>query len=173
MRRYQWKGGRPMVMLPAGAMLLLAMLIVAVPVWAGAAGDEKVLPETIEFPSSVGLVEFPHAAHVEENGIDCITCHHETGAETLQIPHPDYFDDFWVDCTICHTGRPASPSSHRCQTCHPDHPTRTAIEMPSVKVAIHRSCWSCHKQGTGAKASADCDVCHQHQKRTSAPDSGG
>jgi hypothetical protein len=33
--------------------------------------------------------------------------------------------------------------------------------MPTVKVAIHRSCWSCHDRGTGSEASQQCGFCHQ------------
>jgi len=134
----------------------------------GQTNGEAAPPEEIRWPSSVGEVVFPHQMHVDDVGATCDTCHHETVAPALAVPHPDYFDDFWVDCKTCHNvpssgGRQAvATSGHRCVSCHPE---RTAsgpkVEMPTVKVAIHTSCWKCHEEGRGAEASAQCGVCHQ------------
>jgi len=133
----------------------------------GTARESETAPEEIRWPSSVGEVVFPHLMHVEDVGAACDTCHHETLAPELEVPHPDYFDDFWVDCATCHAAPPGSPgavSAHRCASCHPE---KTAsgprVEMPTVKVAIHRSCWSCHDEGRGAEASATCGSCHHRE----------
>jgi hypothetical protein len=154
-----------------GTLLLAVGLLAAVPAWAGEA-ERGAPPDTIEFPSSVGLVKFPHAAHANDMGLDCVVCHHETSAKALEVPHPDYFDDFWIDCATCHGERAATASSRRCASCHPARPAGPAVEMPSLKVAIHSSCWKCHEQSTGAEASAQCNLCHQHAERTLVPISG-
>jgi len=148
--------------------LAIAAAIAALAFAAGA-GDA---PETVRWASSVGEVVFPHALHAEAMEIECASCHHGTAALALEVPHPDYFDDFWVDCSTCHTGREASADAHDCATCHPQKPTRAAVEMPSVKVAIHRSCWSCHEQENGAAASAGCAFCHRRERGASAPAGG-
>jgi len=127
-------------------------------------------PETIHWSSSVGEVDFPHQMHAEDLGVSCDTCHHGIVAPKLALPHPDYFTGFWLDCSTCHTGSATASdvsSGHRCATCHPERPTGGAkVEMPTVKVAIHQSCWSCHEQGRGAQASAQCGTCHQRTDPT-------
>jgi hypothetical protein len=156
------------------ASLAFAALVVAagsLPAADGAAaGDASASasapPETIRWPSSVGEAVFPHRMHVEDLGLECDKCHHETVAPALAEPHPDYFKDFWVDCSSCHSGKAVATSTHRCATCHPE---RTAsgqkVEMLTAKVAIHQSCWTCHEQGRGAAASAQCGSCHQRPAR--------
>jgi len=140
-----------------------ALLALAVPLATYAAqGDASAAPpETVRWESSVGEVEFDHRMHVEDLGTECVACHHETTAADLDVPHPDYFDDFWVDCSTCHGGE-ATAVVARCGSCHPE---RTAsgprVEMPTVKVAIHDSCWACHESGRGAEASASCGLCHR------------
>jgi hypothetical protein len=133
---------------------------------AGAAPAEP--PETVRWESSVGDVEFGHRMHVEDLGTECVACHHETTATALELPHPDYFDDFWVDCATCHGGE-AKTALARCGSCHPE---RTAsgphVEMPTAKVAIHESCWSCHESGRGAEASISCAVCHRRPAAVAA-----
>ena len=139
----------------------LACLLLAVSVALTAyAGAESEPPETIRWPSAAGEVVFAHQFHAEETGADCAVCHHETVAASLAVPHPEYFDDFWVDCATCHTGA-ASAGAQRCASCHPEQPTGPNVEMATAKVAIHTSCWSCHEQGRGADASAQCGICHQ------------
>lgn len=124
-------------------------------------------PETIRWPSAVGEVVFPHLRHAEELGVECASCHHETVAANLKVPHPDYFDDFWVDCAVCHTGATAPAVERKCVACHPERAVGLNLEMPTVKVAIHRSCWGCHDSGTGAEASNQCGFCHQRPERPS------
>ncbi|KAB2963428.1 MAG: cytochrome c3 family protein [Thermoanaerobaculia bacterium] len=126
-------------------------------------------PETIRWESTAGEVVFAHLMHSEDFGADCVACHHETSAVGLELPHPDYFDDFWIDCATCHGGSKERAALDRCATCHPERPTGPHVEMPTVKVAIHRSCWSCHEQGTGAEATGQCSFCHQQQETTAAP----
>jgi hypothetical protein len=58
--------------------------------------------ETISFWARIGDVEFPHLMHIDDFGMACIDCHHETNASSLDIPHAEYFEDFWIDCATCH-----------------------------------------------------------------------
>jgi hypothetical protein len=146
---------------PPLARLALAFVSLAA-AWGAAAGAGAAAdpPEEIRWPSAAGEVVFAHRFHAEETGADCAACHHETVAAALAVPHPDYFDDFWVDCATCHTAA-ASSTAQRCASCHPEKPTGPNVEMPTAKVAIHRSCWGCHEIGRGTDASAQCGICHQ------------
>ena len=122
-------------------------------------------PETIRWASSVGEVVFQHRLHTEELGAECVSCHHETVAANLELPHADYFDGFWVDCAVCHTGSATPAAAGRCVVCHPERTSGLNLEMPTVKVAIHRSCWKCHERGTGSEASSQCVFCHQRPEK--------
>jgi hypothetical protein len=119
------------------------------------------LPEVIVSPASVGTVEFAHQMHLEDLGIPCAECHHETNAAKLQMPHEEYLEDFWMDCTTCHheSETPACPQS--CSTCHHSAPHSIADETMSAKVVIHQSCWTCHEVATGPDATRNCAICHQ------------
>lgn len=142
-------------------IVLLLVTVAALVARAGPASDSADPgPETIRWPSAAGEVVFAHRFHAEETGADCVACHHETAAASLAVPHPDYFDDFWVDCATCHTGA-ASAGARRCSTCHPEQSSGPNVEMPTAKVAIHRSCWSCHELDRGATASQQCGTCHE------------
>jgi c(7)-type cytochrome triheme protein len=135
----------------------LALLVVAAPV---AAGEES-YPETLTSPSSVGEVVFPHRAHVEDFGFECVECHHETRAAELTMPHPAYLEDYWLDCGVCHRADGAGQASQSCTSCHPESPASASDQTISSKVAIHRSCWRCHESSTGVEASSGCTFCHQ------------
>jgi hypothetical protein len=139
--------------------LLLALGLLLVGAYAPAAAAD--IPETVRWSSTVGEVVFPHLRHTEEFGAECVACHHETVAANLAVPHPSYFDDFWVDCKVCHTGSAVPAAENRCGACHPDRPSGLNQEMLTAKVAIHRSCWSCHDRGIGSEASKQCLFCHQ------------
>jgi len=117
--------------------------------------------EVIRFWARIGEVEFPHLEHVDDFGMDCVECHHETGAAKLDIPHDSYFDDFYIDCKQCHnTAGTASSHPQSCSNCHHSDPTGIADETLSSKVVIHRLCWDCHDSGTGVDASESCISCH-------------
>lgn len=122
---------------------------------------EESVPDLIIVPSTAGEVEFPHALHGDDFGIECQECHHETMAQSLSTPHDEYFEDFWIDCAICHRPEATGPSPSRaCGDCHHDSPRAMADETLSAKVVIHRSCWGCHEIETGATASEGCTTCH-------------
>jgi len=163
------------------AGLALALLFAAAGVapapGASATSDEVAAargPETIRWPSAAGEVVFDHRMHAEDLGAECASCHHGIEAASLTLPHPGYFDDFWVNCKTCHTIDGTNPAGavgaanagpQVCASCHPKRTARPNVEMLTAKVAIHRSCWSCHAEGRGAEASAQCNVCHQRPER--------
>jgi len=146
------------------ARTLLTALVVLVPLAVSADDPVASAPTVIVSPSSVGEVVFPHRKHFEELNLDCVTCHHETHAAVLTMPHPQYFEDFWIDCKICHRADSAPLGSLACSTCHPSAPKSVADQTISAKVAIHRGCWACHDPGTGEKATAGCNFCHNRQR---------
>lgn len=139
----------------------LGLLLAAGTAGLADAGETTPAPETVRWSSSVGEVVFAHRRHTEEFGADCVSCHHETVAANLAVPHPDYFDGFWVDCKGCHTGGLTPEVASKCAACHPERVSGLNQEMPTAKVAIHRSCWGCHDRGSGSEASKQCGFCHQ------------
>jgi hypothetical protein len=130
-------------------------------------------PESVRWPSAIGEVLFSHAAHVDDYGLECAQCHHETRAAPLVSPHPAYLRDFWVDCAACHRDAAAPAAAQACSACHPAGAARAVEEVSSSKIVLHASCWSCHDPGTGAAASAQCVFCHQGERRPPAADRNG
>lgn len=126
---------------------------------AGPVGQEAAVPDVMELEDVI----FPHEMHVDDLGIECRECHHETDAAKLKSPHPDYFADFWINCRICHHESQTPRAAQRCSECHHDNPFDIADETRSSKVVIHKSCWSCHEVGLGANASASCATCHENR----------
>jgi len=152
--------------------VLSCVLLVALTLWlptsAAAAEPEAPVPAEIVSPASVGEVVFPHRKHFDELQVACTACHHETRAAVLDMPHPQYFDDFWIDCKRCHREAPAPLAAQACSTCHHSALSNIADQTSSAKVAIHRSCWTCHPSGSGETATANCTFCH-NRKRMAAP----
>lgn len=144
-------------MSPLMPALALGLFLAAGSAWA----ERPPAPETVRWSSAAGEVVFAHLRHAEEYGAECVSCHHETVAAHLAVPHPEYFDGFWVDCKGCHTGGTAPAVEGKCAACHPARVSGRNQEMPTAKVAIHRSCWNCHDRGTGATATEQCGFCHQ------------
>ena len=154
------------------ACVALGLLLVGGTGVLAEAGTAQTGPETVRWSSSVGEVVFAHQRHAEEFGAECVSCHHETVAANLAVPHPDYFDGFWVDCKGCHTGASAPAVESKCAACHPERVSGLNQEMPTAKVAIHRSCWGCHDRGTGSEASKQCGFCHQRPASSQATAAG-
>lgn len=123
--------------------------------------DTSEIPDVIKIPSSLGEVVFPHKMHIEEEGIECVVCHHQINAKKLNTPHPDYFKSNWIKCNICHKGSDYKTTKvYTCSKCHHSTLENIADETLSAKVVIHKKCWSCHDIGTGAEASENCSMCH-------------
>jgi hypothetical protein len=116
------------------------------------------IPSEITIESSVGNVLFPHNAHMK---FGCIACHHQIHAMELDTPHPDYLTSSRVNCQGCHDSELKTMSNnYKCSDCHHSEPENIADETLSSKVVIHKSCWKCHRSGTGVKASEGCSACH-------------
>ncbi len=145
--------------------LVVAGLVASVP---GGAGEPEPEgggpPDTVTFPSHVGEVTFPHAMHVEDLGIDCTDCHHPVTAPKLDTPHPKTFESCSVRCDTCHGRKDTEPADHRCTTCHTKTVDAAHDAIPSVKVALHETCFTCHEVGTGPDASGSCANCHSGPK---------
>lgn len=120
-------------------------------------------PETIQFPSPIGQVDFPHQMHAEDLGMDCSDCHHPVQAPELQTPHPQYFDQSTVKCQTCHHPAATAPKQQKCSVCHNNEAVIPNHEL-SAKVAIHTLCSDCHEIGTGKDASESCSFCHSGPK---------
>lgn len=134
----------------------------------GPAAEEPKMPEVMELED----VSFPHQMHLDDFGIECRECHHETDAAKLESPHQEYFADFWINCQICHHESRTPRTSQRCSHCHHDTPFDIADETRSAKVVIHQKCWSCHEVGAGAEASATCATCHSSRPPAKKSDGG-
>lgn len=141
-------------------ILLFACLLAATADPSRSVAPTTDLPSEIVWSGSVGKVTFQHRLHVEDLGIACLECHHETRAAALDMPHPQYFEDFWISCSTCHRASAAARSAQKCSSCHPDSPSTVADETLSTKVVVHRSCWRCHEVGVGSDATATCVSCH-------------
>ncbi len=85
-----------------------------------------------------GKQDWGHAAHAEDFGIDCVTCHH---ADTDIEPEPS-------NCADCHEAGAA--------------PSKNAFEAgvpPTLADAVHNKCASCHGDWFDLKARG-CSKCH-------------
>ena len=121
------------------------------------------IPDEITIESSVGNVLFPHKVHMR---FGCKACHHQIHAKELDTPHPDYLTSSWINCQDCHdAGSKTTRNNYKCSDCHHSEPENIADETLSSKVVVHKSCWKCHKSGTGVKASEGCSTCHVKQEK--------
>ena len=117
----------------------------------GPSGPGVVVMDDIE--GSMGAVTFDHEAHTFM-AEGCASCHHNHGSDNGR-------------CAGCHEiGAELFKSSVRdsfmaCGNCHggidPDFP-----EMPSLKVALHNTCLSCHRgMGNIGRSPKGCtEQCH-------------
>ena len=123
------------------------------------------VPEKITMESSVGNVLLPHEVHVKKVKLKCSVCHHQIKAEELETPHPDYLTSSWISCQTCHAKNSEFTGKYyKCSVCHHSEPNDIADETLSAKVVVHKSCWKCHKSGTGVKASEGCGQCHEQHE---------
>jgi hypothetical protein len=121
------------------------------------------VPDEITIESSVGNVLFPHKVHMR---FGCKACHHQIHAMELDTPHPDYLKSSWINCQDCHeTDSETTRNDYKCSDCHHSEPENISDETVSSKVVIHKSCWKCHKSGTGVKASEGCSTCHVKEEK--------
>ncbi len=154
--------GGPGAIAALGAALLMVVTVPWGTALAQTAEDvisEAPAPTECVFPSKVGEVTFPHQMHTEDFEMECVSCHHEVNAGKLHSPHEEYFKDFWIRCSECHHDQNHTMPAKKCSTCH--HSSHDISDQTlSAKVVIHRVCSECHEIGTGAAASASCELCH-------------
>lgn len=120
--------------------LVLTLLLLAM--LAPSPAARKIPPEkaVIEFKAAAGVVTFKHEDHATKYGIACEKCHH-----TLQ---------------------PASQETPKaCSSCH----LKTeGPKIPSLRNAVHKKCWDCHKleraKGKKAPVQIECNGCHVRAK---------
>jgi hypothetical protein len=101
-----------------------------------------------------GPVTFNHEMHVGIAG-NCGTCHHQHDEKVK------------AGCTECHSlsaGAFKASAKHGfspCNSCHAD-PSPDMPEMPGLKVALHKKCFSCHlgMGELGASPGACTKTCH-------------
>ena len=101
-----------------------------------------------------GPVTFNHEMHVGIAG-NCGTCHHQHDEKVRAA------------CTECHSlsaGAFKATAKHGfspCNSCHSD-PMPDMPEMPSLKVALHKKCFSCHvgMGELGSSPGACVKTCH-------------
>lgn len=127
-----------------------------------AADTSDVRPGDPGFYGGWGAAKFSHFQHFEELEIACVECHHETNAGRLVTPHASYFEGLRVDCALCHErGGEERLAPLACVECHPKVADGAHDQLMSTKVVVHRTCWTCHDQGTGPEASENCLFCHE------------
>lgn len=106
-------------------------------------------------------VSFPHALHTEI-AESCSTCHHQHG-HIAGVPA----------CGRCHQLAPEvfkkslnMASMAPCRKCHHDTINVEAPGIPTLQVAYHLQCLSCHEEADGLKGHPEnCTaVCHERRK---------
>jgi hypothetical protein len=142
------------LILTASAFTLLAAAISPT----RAAEPESGGPATIQIDrleDLYGPVTFDHAKHATSYADGCGDCHHQ---------HRDYDKQ---PCKRCHAIDAAQfkasvvRSFPACSKCHGDYDAAD-VETPSLKVAYHETCFSCHKKlGDVGETPANCNQkCH-------------
>lgn len=142
------------LILTASALTLLAAAISP----AKAADPEPGGPAIIQLDrleGSYGPVTFDHAKHATRYAEGCGDCHHQHGGYDKN------------PCKRCHAIDAAqfkesvTRNFSACSKCHGDYDVE-ALDTPSLKVAYHEVCFSCHrKTGDVGKTPASCgQLCH-------------
>ncbi len=139
--------------LAACALTLLAAVIGP----AKAADPEPGGPATIQLDkleAIYGPVTFDHAKHATRYAEGCGDCHHQ---------HRDYDK---APCKRCHAIDAAQfkasvvRSFPPCSKCHGDYDAAD-VNTPSLKVAYHEVCFSCHRKTGDVETPASCgQLCH-------------
>jgi hypothetical protein len=127
--------------------LAVAMMVVgSLGLWANkAAAAAAKPPDTVsigECKAKKAAVEFPHKIHVEQNKIDCVTCHH-TNKDLKAGANQEV-----KKCSDCHL----KPEKAETPTC---------TEMSPKKNPFHIKCLGCHQEKKDPKAPTKCADCHK------------
>jgi hypothetical protein len=100
-------------------------------------------------------VTFDHAKHATRYADGCGRCHHQHAANDKN------------PCKRCHSIDAAQFKASvkrnfsKCSNCHGDYDAATP-EMPSLKVAYHETCFTCHRaNGDVGESPRNCqELCH-------------
>jgi len=144
-----------------GLLLMALMLAPALALTGQASGQELSGPGIVvmdNIEGSMGAVTFDHNMHTMM-AEGCATCHHNHGSDNGRCAachdigiekFRDSVKDSFMACNNCHDG------------IDPDSP-----EMPSLKVALHDTCLSCHRgMGNIGMSPRGCtEQCHAGQVR--------
>ncbi len=87
----------------------------------------------------------------------CATCHHMEFAPKVDWSHAAHAEEYGLDCTSCHhEDTDIEPEPQNCANCHESTGDET---VPSLRDAVHLKCQSCHEDmfSNGIK---DCASCH-------------
>ncbi len=87
----------------------------------------------------------------------CASCHHMEFEPKVKWDHAAHVDDYELDCYSCHhDDTNIEPEPQNCANCHES----TGDEaMPSLRIAVHTKCQSCHGDMYEEKV-AGCASCH-------------
>jgi hypothetical protein len=134
-----------MIMNTVKTVAILACMALLVGAMLGGLNASPVRAEGVSKPGTIvlkylvnqyGPVTFNHEMHVAIAG-NCGTCHHQHDEKVK------------AGCTECHALNAGAfkPSAKKgfaaCSSCHSD-PMPDMPEMPGLKVAFHKKCFSCH-----------------------------
>ena len=115
----------------------------------GGGGSENLHPSTY-----TGPVTFTHRKHINEYGIGCADCHHDSSHEPIVAYSPDEF----FNCADCHLeeGLIRGPIAEN----------ETSIDDLLIHRAnvLHMRCIGCHKKANAkqhvVRAPEACRICH-------------
>jgi hypothetical protein len=142
------------LILTASALTFLAAAISP----AKAADPEPGGPATIQIDRLVDLygpVTFDHDKHATRYAEGCGDCHHQhREADKQPCKRCHAIDAEQFKASVTRSFRP-------CSNCHTEYDP-SALDTPSLKVAYHEVCFSCHrKTGDVGKTPASCgQLCH-------------
>ncbi len=156
-----------MIMNTVKTVAILACMTLLVLGMLGGLNASSVRAEVVKKPGTIvlksimdqyGPVTFNHEMHVTIAG-NCGTCHHQ------------HDEKIKAACTECHalTAGAFKPSAKKgfapCSACHTD-PLPDMPEMPGLKVALHKKCFSCHMGmgDLGSSPDACVKTCHAKKK---------
>lgn len=135
-------------------LLLFPSLVLPAPPLENPSGPDKIVLDQLE--DVYGPVDFNHKRHATRFADACGDCHHQHRGLDRN------------PCKKCHALETeqfrdsVKRNFSACGNCHGDY-DRASPEMPSLKVAYHQTCFSCHrKTGDVGETPASCgQLCHE------------
>jgi hypothetical protein len=125
-----------------------------------ARGEKRVaIPEQNDIPEKVqiGILSDEYqAAGLEHRKIINSLAEKQKGSRLAAVFHTEES----TLCRGCHHNSPSSMTPPRCVSCHGTG-VRTVNGHPSLKVAYHRQCMTCHERMEQKPAATECAGCHE------------